>query len=70
MTENHYGYGLRNDEVPFASKIKPGRNWKSLNMDDQKKFMKGAFGDNRGAELLTYKECHGKNRHGRLSLAR
>ncbi|WP_077736267.1 DNA cytosine methyltransferase [Bacillus sonorensis] len=40
---NHYGYGLRNDEKPYAHKIPDGGNWRDLPEDDQKAFMKGAF---------------------------
>jgi DNA (cytosine-5)-methyltransferase 1 len=45
---NHYGYGLRNDEVPFAHKIPPGGNWKCLDRDDQIAFMKGAINSGGG----------------------
>lgn len=45
---NHYGCGLRNDEKPFAHKIPPGGNWMCLSEEDQRTFMKGAYGDNRG----------------------
>lgn len=40
---NHYGYGLRNDEKPYAHKIPDGGNWRDLPEDEQKAFMKGAF---------------------------
>jgi|ETNvirenome_6_85_1030632.scaffolds.fasta_scaffold01618_2 DNA (cytosine-5)-methyltransferase 1 len=40
---NHYGYGLRNDEQPYAHKIPDGGNWKDLPIEDQKAFMKKAF---------------------------
>lgn len=30
MIPNHYGYGLRNDEKPFAHKIPDGGNWRNL----------------------------------------
>lgn len=43
---NHYNlskYKLRNDEKPYSHKILPGQNWKSLPIEDQKAFMKGAF---------------------------
>lgn len=46
--KNHYGYGLRNDEVPFAHKIPQGGNWKSLSEEDQRAFMKGAYGNGGG----------------------
>lgn len=45
---NHYGRGLRNDEKPYAHKIPDGGNWKSLPVDDQKAFMKGAFNSGGG----------------------
>jgi len=48
LTENHYGYGLRNDEKPFAHKIPPGGNWKALPEDEQRAFMKGAYGSGGG----------------------
>ncbi|WP_342493949.1 DNA (cytosine-5-)-methyltransferase [Bacillus sp. FSL R5-0447] len=40
---NNEGYGLRNDEKPYAHKIPDGGNWRSLPVDEQKAFMKGAF---------------------------
>ncbi|UOY86826.1 DNA cytosine methyltransferase [Bacillus glycinifermentans] len=40
---NHYGYGLRNDEKPYAHKIPDGGNWRDLPEEEQKAFMKGAF---------------------------
>lgn len=40
---NNEGYGLRNDEKPYAHKIPDGGNWRSLPEDEQKAFMKGAF---------------------------
>ncbi|MCV9371110.1 DNA cytosine methyltransferase [Bacillus paralicheniformis] len=40
---NHYGYGLRNDEKPYAHKIPDGGNWRSLPEEERKAFMKGAF---------------------------
>ncbi|OYD08565.1 DNA cytosine methyltransferase [Paludifilum halophilum] len=43
MLANHYGFGLRNDEEPFAHKIPPGGNWRSLSEDEQRDFMKGAY---------------------------
>jgi DNA (cytosine-5)-methyltransferase 1 len=43
LIPNHYGYGLRNDEKPFAHKIPDGGNWRDLPVEDQKAFMKGAF---------------------------
>jgi DNA (cytosine-5)-methyltransferase 1 len=38
---NHYGYGLRNDEKPFAHKIPDGGNWRSLDYNDQLVFWNG-----------------------------
>lgn len=35
---NHVGYGLRNDEKPFAHKIPPGGNWRNLSVEDQRVF--------------------------------
>lgn len=49
---NHYGYGLRNDEKPYAHKIPDGGNWRSLPEEEQKAFMKGAF--NSGGGQTTY----------------
>ncbi|MEC1838087.1 DNA cytosine methyltransferase [Bacillus amyloliquefaciens] len=43
MIPNHYGYGVRNDEKPYAHKIPDGGNWRSLPEDEQKAFMKGSF---------------------------
>ncbi|WP_250635258.1 DNA cytosine methyltransferase [Bacillus subtilis] len=40
---NHYGYGLRNDEKPYAHKIPDGGNWRDLPEEEQKAFMRGAF---------------------------
>ncbi|WP_395606258.1 DNA cytosine methyltransferase [Bacillus velezensis] len=40
---NNEGYGMRNDEKPYAHKIPDGGNWRSLPEDEQKAFMKGAF---------------------------
>ncbi|MEC0487962.1 DNA (cytosine-5-)-methyltransferase, partial [Bacillus glycinifermentans] len=40
---NHYGYGLRNDEKPYAHKIPDGGNWRDLPEEEQKAFMMGAF---------------------------
>jgi DNA (cytosine-5)-methyltransferase 1 len=48
---NHYGYGLRNDEKPFAHKIPPGGNWKDLNKEDQAAFMKGALNSGGGQTM-------------------
>jgi DNA (cytosine-5)-methyltransferase 1 len=38
---NHYGYGLRNDEKPFAHKIPDGGNWRNLSYDDKLVFWNG-----------------------------
>lgn len=48
---NHNGYGLRNDERPFAHKIPPGGNWKALPREDQVAFMKGAL-DSGGGQTM------------------
>lgn len=40
---NHYGYGIRKDELPFVEKIPPGGNWKNLEEQDQKKFLGKAY---------------------------
>lgn len=45
---NHTGYGLRKDEEPFAHKIPEGGNWRVLDEEEQKQFMKGALGSNGG----------------------
>lgn len=49
---NHYGYGLRNDEKPFAHKIPDGGNWRNLNEEDRRLFMKGSL--NSGGGRTTY----------------
>lgn len=41
--QNHYGFGIRNDEAPFVEKIPPGGNWKSLEEEEQKLFLGKAF---------------------------
>ncbi|WP_434750231.1 DNA cytosine methyltransferase [Paenibacillus amylolyticus] len=48
---NHNGYGLRNDERPFAHKIPPGGNWKALPREDQVAFMKGALNSGGGQTM-------------------
>ena len=40
---NHAGYGIRKDEAPFIDKVPPGGNWRSLDVEDQKVFMKGSY---------------------------
>lgn len=45
---NHIGLGLRNDEKPFINKIHAGENWNSLNEEDKKLFMKGAYDSSGG----------------------
>ncbi|MED5047638.1 DNA cytosine methyltransferase [Bacillus siamensis] len=40
---NNEGYGLRNDEKPYAHKIPDGGNWRNLPVEEQKAFMKGAY---------------------------
>lgn len=49
---NHTGFGLRNDELPFAHKIPPGGNWKTLPTEDQITFMKGAYGSGGGQTMF------------------
>lgn len=41
--DDHPSFKLRNDERPFAHKIPVGKNWKALNDEDQRAFMKGAY---------------------------
>lgn len=36
-------FKLRNDEKPFSHKIPVGKNWKALEEEDQRAFMKGAY---------------------------
>jgi DNA (cytosine-5)-methyltransferase 1 len=48
LIPNHYGYGLRNDEKPFAQKIPDGGNWRNLDREDQIAFMKGAINSGGG----------------------
>ncbi len=48
MIKNHIGYGLRNDEKPYAHKIPPGGNWRDLPEEDQRAFMKGSFNNGGG----------------------
>jgi len=43
MIPNHYGHGLRNDEKPYAHKIPDGGNWRDLDDDEQRAFMKGSY---------------------------
>lgn len=45
---NHIGYGIRNDEKIFVDKIPPGGNWRSLPVEDQIKFLGGAFNSGGG----------------------
>ena len=52
---NHSGFGLRNDEKPFAHKIRPGENWKALPIEDQKAFMKKGFYSGGGRAGALYK---------------
>jgi DNA (cytosine-5)-methyltransferase 1 len=51
LIHNHYGYGLRNDEKPFAHKIPSGGNWKCLSREDQIAFMKGALNSGGGQTM-------------------
>ncbi|MFD1267592.1 DNA cytosine methyltransferase [Paenibacillus motobuensis] len=41
MITNHYGYGLRNDERPFAHKIPPGGNWRDLTHEEMLVYWNG-----------------------------
>jgi DNA (cytosine-5)-methyltransferase 1 len=41
LIPNHYGYGLRNDEKPFAHKIPDGGNWKNLSDEEKAIFWNG-----------------------------
>lgn len=46
--KNHYGLGIRNDEKEFVDKIPPGGNWRNLPVEEQKKFLGGAFNSGGG----------------------
>lgn len=55
---NHYNnskFKLRNDEKPFVHKIPLGGNWRDLDTEDQKAFMKGAFNSSGGRTGFLYK---------------
>lgn len=41
--KNHYGLGIRNDEMPFIDKVPIGGNWRDIPIDDQKKFLGKSF---------------------------
>ena len=41
MIANHSGYGLRNDERPFAHKIPPGGNWRDLTHEEMLVYWNG-----------------------------
>ncbi|MDQ0168743.1 DNA cytosine methyltransferase [Paenibacillus tundrae] len=41
MIPNHNGYGLRNDERPFAHKIPPGGNWRNLTHEEKLVYWNG-----------------------------
>lgn len=43
MISNHYGYGIRNDELPYAHKILPGGNWRDLPYDERIAFWNGTI---------------------------
>lgn len=43
MIPNHYGYGLRNDELPYAHKIPPGGYWRDLPMEEIMKYWNGVY---------------------------
>lgn len=49
---NHYGFGLQNDELPYAHKIPPVGNWRNFPIDEQKALMKGSFGNGGGNSYL------------------
>lgn len=40
---NHYGFGIRNDEKPYVDKIPTGGNWRDLPIEDQEAFLGKAF---------------------------
>jgi hypothetical protein len=46
--EFHHSWSIRKDEEPFVHKIPEGGNWKSLDIEDQKAFMKGTFNSGGG----------------------
>ncbi|AOC55309.1 DNA cytosine methyltransferase [Bacillus pumilus] len=59
---NNDGYGLRNDEKPYAHKIPDGGNWRSLSEDEQRAFMKGAYYS--GGGQTTYLRRMSRNEPG------
>ncbi|WPQ59676.1 DNA cytosine methyltransferase [Paenibacillus polymyxa] len=40
---NHQGYGIRKDEIPYVDKIPPGGNWRDLPCEDQIQFLGKAY---------------------------
>jgi len=40
---NHYGLGIRKDELPFIHKVPIGGNWKDIPIEDQKLFLGNAY---------------------------
>jgi DNA (cytosine-5)-methyltransferase 1 len=63
MLLNHYGYELRNDEKPYAHKIPPGGNWRSLPVDEQKAFMGNAFYSPGGKTVFLRREAWNEPAH-------
>lgn len=63
MVNNHNGYGLRNDEKPFAYKIPVGGNWKQLSQEDKLIFWNGkiptAGGSTNGLRRKSWDETAG-----------
>lgn len=53
--KNHYGYGIRKDELPFVHKIPMGGNWKDLPVEDQKTFLGKSFYGGGGRTGFLYK---------------
>lgn len=41
--KNHYGLGIRNDELPFIDKVPVGGNWRDIPVEDQKIFLGRSF---------------------------
>lgn len=46
--QNHTGYGIRKDELPFVASIPPGKNWRSLPVESQRIFLGNAFNSGGG----------------------
>lgn len=63
MIPNHYGYGLRNDEKPFANKIPDGGNWRNLSREDKLVFWNGNIptkgGSTNGLRKRSWNEAAG-----------